>query len=195
MNKIQLQGILKDIEYSHMVGDIEYFKASLICSQKGKENIIPIKFKRFCNKYNEGDFISLTGNIRTYSVKDEKGKIHVNPYIFTYFDIPEEGNQINLLSLDGNICKKGDLRKTETGLDVLDFVLANNIKSNNQVFNTYVPVVAWGKQAKEISKLNIGDYLNIEGHFSSRTYKKQNETGFDLKIAFEVNVDKIIKEK
>ena len=195
MNKIQLQGILKDIEYSHIVGDIEYFKANLICNQNGKDIIIPIKFKRFCNKYNEGDFISLTGNIRTYSVKGENGKVHVNPYIFTYFDIPEEDNQVNLLSLDGNICKKGDLRKTKTGLDVLDFVLANNIKSNNQVFNTYVPVVAWGKQAKEISKLNIGDYLNIEGHFSSRTYKKQNEDGFDLKIAFEVNVDKIIKEK
>lgn len=194
MNKIILKGIIKDIQFSHYIKDTEYYKANIICKNNDKEDIIPIKFKRFCNKYNEGQEIFITGNIRTYSVKGEDGKNHVSPYVFTYLDNPDENlDKVNFICLDGNICKKGELRKTKTGLDVLDFILANNIKSNGQVFNTYIPVVAWGKQAKEISKMNIGDKLNIEGHFSSRTYKKPNKNGFDIKMAYEVNVDSLIK--
>lgn len=195
MNKIILKGIIKDIQFSHYISDTEYYKANIICKNNDKEDIIPIKFKRFCNKYTEGQEIFIVGNIRTYSIKGEDGKNHVSPYVFTYLDNPDENlDKVNFISLDGNICKKGELRKTKTGLDVLDFILANNIKSNGQVFNTYIPVVAWGKQAKEISKMNIGDKLNIEGHFSSRTYKKPNKNGFDIKMAYEVNVDEIIKD-
>ena len=94
---------------------------------------------------------------------DENGINHVHPYVFTYFDAPElvleDGTELylrsnNYVQLDGNICKKGELRKTKTGLDVLDFTIANNIKNGTSTFNIYMPVVAWGKQAKEISKLS-----------------------------------------
>lgn len=192
MNKIILQGIIKDIKFSHYIKDIEYYKANLVVKKDSKEDIIPLKFKRFSCLYEEGDNISLIGNIRTFSTK-EKDKNHVEVYVFTYFDIPEE-SKTNFISLDGNICKKGELRKTQSGLDVIDFIIANNLISNNQLFNTYIPVVAWGKQAKEINKMNVGDKLNIEGHFSSRTYRKKNAKGFDLKIAYEVNVDNIVGE-
>lgn len=140
MNKIILQGIIKDIKFSHYVNDIEYYKANLIVSKDNKETIVPLKFKRFCCLYQEGDFISLTGNIRTFSVKDND-KSHVDVYVFTYFDIPEE-EKSNYIELDGNICKKGELRKTKNGLDVIDFIVANNLNNNNQIFNTYIPMVA-----------------------------------------------------
>ena len=193
MNTIIIQGIIKDICFSHYIQDIEYYKANIIVKKEdNKEDIIPIKFKRFSNKYKEGDLVSLIGNIRTFSERDTEGKNHVSLHVFTYFDLPEE-EQSNLVKLDGNICKKGELRKTKSGIDVLDFIIANNIKNNGRIFNTYVPIVAWGKQAKEINRLNVGDYLNIEGHFSSRVYKKPNNDTFDLKIAYEVNVDRIIE--
>lgn len=193
MNKIILQGIIKDIKFSHYIKDIEYYKATIISRRENnKEDIIPIKFKRFCNKYNEGENINIVGNVRTFSEQDEQGQNHVHLYVFTYFDEPEIENT-NMVFLDGKICKKGELRKTKNGVDVIDFIVANNLKSDaNQTFNTYLPIVAWGKQAKEISKLNIGDYINIEGHFTSRTYKKPTKEGFDIKIAYEVNVDKIL---
>lgn len=193
MNKIILQGIIKDIKFSHYIQDIEYYKANIVVRKDNeKEDIIPIKFKRFCNKYNEGDEINIIGNVRTFSEQDEQGQNHVHLYVFTYFDEPETQNK-NIVFLDGKICKKGELRKTKSGIDVIDFILANNLKSDtNQTFNTYLPVVAWGKQAKEIAKLTIGDYLNMEGHFSSRTYKKPTEQSFEYKIAYEVNIDKII---
>lgn len=205
MNKITIQGIIKDIQFSHIVAEIEYYKANVLVKRENdKEDIIPIKFKRFCNKFNDGDFITFTGQLRTYSDIDENGVNHVHPYVFTYFDVPDvvlednaklKLNLNNYVELDGNICKKGELRKTKSGLDVLDFTIANNIKNGNSTFNIYMPVVAWGKQAKQISKLSISDKLNIVGHFTSRTYKKKtDENNFEYRMAYEINVDEILPE-
>ena len=141
MNKIILKGLIRNIEYSHNIQDIEFCKAELITQEdNGKENVINLKFKRFSNPYQEGDEVALVGNLRTYSQKlENKNKVEV--YVFTYFDLPEE-DKINFISLDGRICKKGDLRKTQSGKDVIDFIIANNLKSETQSLNCYIPCVA-----------------------------------------------------
>ena len=192
MNEIILQGIIKDIRFSHYIGDIEYYQASIIVKRAdNKEDIVPIKFKRFCNTYKDGDLVSLIGNVRTYSTRDKDGSNHVQLYVFTYFDKPE-AESTNLVHIDGNICKRGELRKTKTGIDVLDFTIANNLKNDQQTFNTYIPIVAWGKDAKVINKLNVGNKIELEGHFSSRAYKKKvSENDFEFKIAYEINMDDI----
>lgn len=142
MNKIILKGFLRNIQYSHNIQDIEFCKAELITKQEnGKENLVNIKFKRFSNPYKDGDEVALVGNIRTYSQKlKDKNKVEV--YVFTYFDEPEDTTILNQAELDGRICVKGDLRKTQSGKDVLDFILANNLKTENQSLNCYVPCVA-----------------------------------------------------
>lgn len=196
MNKIILKGLIRNIEYSHNIQDIEFCKAELVTHQdNGKENVINLKFKRFSNPYQDGDEVSLIGNIRTYSQKlENKNKVEV--YIFTYFDLPEEGNETNFVSLDGRICKKGDLRKTQSGKDVIDFIIANNLKSETQSLNCYIPCVAWGKLAKQINKMNIGDYINVIGKLQSREYKKKiSEDDFEIRVAHELNINEIIKDE
>lgn len=192
MNKIILKGLIRNIQFSHFIQDIEFYKAELLVTDdNGKENVINIKFKRFSNPYQEGDEVLLIGNIRTYSQKlDTKNKVEV--YVFTYFDEPEE-LEINKVELDGHICKRGDLRKTKDGKDVIDFIVANNLKLDNQSLNCYIPCVAWGKLAKQINKMNIGDYINIIGKLQSREYKKKlSNDDFDIRIAHEVNIKEII---
>ncbi len=143
MNKIILHGVIRNIEYSHNIKDINFYKAELLVNRgNGKEDLINIKFKQFSNIYNENQDIYLIGNIRTYSQRlQDKNK--VDTYVFTYFDIPEEDNIDNQCEVDGRICKQGILRKTKSGKDVIDFILANNIVSeNNQILNVYIPCVA-----------------------------------------------------
>lgn len=195
MNQIILKGFIRNIEYSHNIQDIEFYKAELVSKQdNGKENIINLKFKRFSNPYKENDEVTLIGNIRTYSQKFEnKSKVEV--YVFTYFDLPENEELSNEVNLDGRICKKGDLRKTQAGKDVIDFIIANNLKSENQSLNCYIPCVAWGKLAKQISKMNIGDSLQVKGQLQSREYKKKtSENDFEIKVAHELNVSEIFGE-
>ena len=195
MNKITLKGFIRNIEYSHNIQDIEFCKAELISQQEnGKENIINLKFKRFSNPYKNGQEISLLGNIRTYSQKlADKNKVEV--YVFTYFDLAEDESINNEVLLDGRICKKGLLRKTQKGKDVIDFIIANNLKTDSQSLNCYIPCVAWGKQAKQIDKLDIGSYLEIKGELRSREYKKKiSEDDFEIKVAHELNINEILGE-
>ena len=190
MNTITLQGIIKNIQYSHNIGDIEYYKADLLVDRgNGKEDIVKLKFKGFSCNCNEGDMISLKGNVRTFNHK-ENDKNKVDIFCFTYFDKPEEEIN-NKVELDGVICKINNLKKTYLGKDVYDFIVVNSIDR----LHSYLPCVAWGKQAKEIAKLPIGTKITIEGELRSREYKKYiDEVNFDIKIAHELNVSKYALE-
>ena len=48
MNCIKLKGILKNIQPSHVIQDIEFSKANLLVTRKdGKEDYLNIRFKKF----------------------------------------------------------------------------------------------------------------------------------------------------
>ncbi len=196
MNKIILHGIIRNIEYSHTIKDINFYKAELLVNRgNGKEDLINIKFKQFSNIYNENQDIYLIGNIRTYSQRlQDKNK--VDTYVFTYFDIPEEDNIDNQCEVDGRVCKQGILRRTKSGKDVIDFILANNIVSeNNQILNVYIPCVAWGKLAKQIAKYKTGDNISLTGQLQSREYKKLiNDKDYEIRITHELNITGIKDE-
>lgn len=67
MNKIILKGIISNIQFSHCIEGIEYYQANILTNDEGRESVNSLKFKRFSNRYKEGDFIEIEGNIRNYS--------------------------------------------------------------------------------------------------------------------------------
>lgn len=195
MNKINVKGILKNIQPSHTINDIEYDKADLVVTRKdGKEDILNIRFKKFSNPYKDNQEVSIIGNVRSYSQHLDNGKNKVELYIFTYFD-PAELNEddteiINKFEIDGRICKMEELRKTKDGKSAIHFILANNliIEETNQKLNSYLPCIAWGKLAKEIAQLKVNDRIEVVGELHSREYKKiiDQESGeFEFRIAHE----------
>lgn len=191
MNEIVLRGFLRDIEFSHNQGDIEYEKANLICPRiKGcEEDVISIKYKKFVNKYKEGDFVELKGNLRSYSTKID-GHNSVQIYVFTYFDLPEEVKSDNVI-IDGRICWKDSLRYYKNGKAYLHFTLANNIFTNNgKKINNYIPCTAFGETALKLDEYDINTFLNIVGEFHSHTYKKYLEDNeIEYRIAHDVTVN------
>ena len=149
MNKIILKGIIRNIQYSHNIGDIEYNKADLIVSRDGREDILSLRFKKFSNHYTEGQEIELVGNIRSYSQKLDDGKNKITLYVFTYFDIPEVNENdeeiINEFNIDGRICKMEELRTTVGGKHNIHFILANNILSKRVASSSvYLPQGKYG---------------------------------------------------
>lgn len=197
MNTIILKGILKNIRYSHNIGDVEYNKADIIVSRKdGKEDILSLKFKKFSNPYKDNDTVELVGNVRSYSNIEDDGKSKVDIHIFTYFDLPtslpeiNEINSDNFCSIDGRVCKKDILRYTSTGKEHFHFILANNIISNNHKLNSYIPCIIWGKDAKKFAEeIDIGDFILINGQLHSRQYTKYLEDGScEFRVAHELVV-------
>lgn len=192
MNEIMLRGTIRDIEYSHSVGNVEYDKANLIVRRPdGKEDIISLKFKKYSNRYQENDFVELLGNVRSYSTKTPDGRNHVEIYVFTYFDLPLDYPEeiTNQFVIQGRVCKTNPLHITRNGKQNLQFILANNIitnSENSKKINNYIPIVCWGNNAEIASSLNINDEIVVKGELHSRTYTKTFEDGStDIRVATE----------
>ena len=194
MNQIILKGHFRDIQLSHVIEGVEYCKSDFIVKNAytGNDDVISLKFKKFSNKYKDGDYAEIYGNIRSYSHKNSDGTNKVNIYVFTYQDILNvECNEDNSAIIDGRICKKDILRTTKSGKNNFHFTLANNIISDktNQKVNSYIPCVAWGRLAVEMSKLDINDKIEVTGELHSREYKKQLDNGeIEIKVAHELVV-------
>ena len=189
LNNIELCGILKDIQHSHDIGDISFDKASLIVKRSdSKEDIINLRFKTFSNRYKDGDTVRLTGNIRSYSCRVAEDKNKVTIYVFTYFDYPEiEDGTTNSATIDGRICKINPLRKSKNEKKNIHFIVANNlVVSDKKRLNSYIPCIAWGSLAEEISKFGVNTNLKLEGELRSREHKKVHDNGdVEFRVAHE----------
>lgn len=193
MNDIRLKGILKNIQPSHTIQDIEFNRANLIVRRTdGKEDVVNLRFKKFSNPYAENQEVSLSGNIRSYSSRLDDGKNKVELYVFTYFDHPElnefDQEEHNRVDIDGRICKIDPLNTTRNGKHNIHFILANNliVSEGAKKLNSYIPCIAWGKEAEELAKLTVNTKLKIVGELHSREYKKNLPDGsFEFRIAHE----------
>lgn len=195
MNEIVLRGFFRDIEFSHYQGNIEYEKANLICPRAGgkEEDIISLRYKKYSNKYKEGDFIELKGNLRSYSTQTgDKNTVQI--YVFTYFDNPEEIYN-NFLKLDGRICKIEELRYSKNNTPYVHFILANNIFTpDGKKINSYIPCICYSDNALKIVSLGISSQIQITGEFHSHVYKKILSSGeIEFRIAHEVTIKDIIE--
>ena len=198
MNNIYLKGLLTNIKPSHVIEDVEYNKADLVVKrQDGKEDVLNLRFKKYSLPYKEDHEIELVGNVRSYSKKlGDKNKIDI--YVFTYFDRPEpkdvEDGINNRVTIDGRICKIDTMRKTQAGKRNIHFILANNLclKDTDKKLNSYIPCVAWGKLAKEISEMSVNDKVTLKGELHSREYKKKiSEDEFEIRVAHEFVINNI----
>lgn len=196
MNNIAIKGHIRDIEFSHKVGDIEYKKAKVVCPGiNGKEDdLLLIRFKSFYDKYTNGDYIELQGNLRSYSTKkDNKSKVEI--YIFTYFDLPNI--PCGKTQIDGRICKKEEICVSNNNKKYIHFILANNIFNENRSkiskINSYLPCTAYGEMAEKIDKLNISDFISIDGELHSHTYKRKSDK--EIILAHEIVVNHFIQDE
>ena len=196
MNTIRLKGVLRNIQDSHTINNIEFSKAHLIVPREnGKEDVLNVRFKKYAIPYQEDQEVSLSGNIRSYSAKLDSGKNKVELYVFTYFDQPEldENDQeyTNFLELDGRICKIDTIRKTRNNKTNIHLILANNliVSDGSKKLNSYIPCIAWGEIAEKLSQLNVNAQIKITGQLHSREYKKPLMDGsFEFRVAHEVEI-------
>lgn len=193
MNSVRLHGYLKNIQPSHTIGDVIYDKADIVVPRNnGKEDIVSLRFKRYANTYSDGDTVSLTGNLRSYSHDDNGHRVPL--YVFTYFDCPPDGDEWGDtvdFEIDGHICKIDPLRTTTGGKKNVHFIIANNliVSNGDKKLNAYLPCIAWGKLAHDMSKLKVGDYLRITGRIHSREYVHREDDGeAEIKVAHELMV-------
>lgn len=155
-----------------------------ILGNGGIINILPVitEEKNVKEEMKTGTAIKINGNLRTYNYK-KSGQKKVEVYIFAY-QIQlnrKKGIYMNRIMLEGYICKPPKSITLPTDKRILMTVLANNRGKGS---TNYLPCVIYPNQLDKASRLKVGDFLQLEGRFQSRTYRKKN----DLYTTYEVAV-------
>ena len=102
---------------------------------------------------------------------------------------PGWGETVNRIALTGTLCKPPIYRRTPLGRSICDLVLAVP-RSYGRA--DYLPVIAWGQVASQVSALQVGDALSLEGRIQSRIYRKLTDSGPEERVAYEVSVMRLL---
>ena len=193
-NKVYLMGeIVSDATFSHEVygeGFYEFFVR--VARLSGQSDILPVTLSERLiqgGMLSKGKTICALGQFRSYN-KIENGRSRLMLTVFVR-ELLEElpGKNPNSILLSGYICKPPVYRTTPFNREIADVLVAVNRAYNK---SDYIPCIAWGRNARFVRNLVVGDRIAISGRIQSREYqKKLSETDIKTMTAYEVSVSKL----
>ena len=134
-----------------------------------------------------GDRLWLEGELRSWNNKTGVG----NRLVLTVlarelrpWDGPEDRIQ-----LTGAVCREPTYRVTPMGREICDVILAVSRRYRR---SDYIPVIAWGLQARQVAEAPVGALLTVRGRLQSREYSKVIDGESQKRTAFEVSAADIV---
>lgn len=199
-NEVILQGkILNEPRLSHKKYNQEFYTFDLkVMRFSGACDILPIVVPKYmCQAYDlhAGKMIALNGQFRSFNQNFDGVKSKLILSVFAK-DINEyDGTEnSNVIEAAGFICKEPIFRRTPFGREVTDTLLAINRKIVGKA--DYIPCIAWGKDARLLSKMVVSNFIQFSGRIQSRDYVKTLEDGTkEDRTAYEVSINRIITIK
>lgn len=192
-NNVSLSGeIIAELSLSHEVYGEKFYSSSLKVKRLSEVyDVIPILVSErlISEKLEVGSQITVRGQFRSYNKIDD-GKSHLLLTLFIRdlraFDESVNANTIELL---GFICKPPIFRVTPFMREICDCLIAVNRAYNK---SDYIPCIAWGRNARYVKGLRVGEKIFIEGRIQSREYQKKIGEDIQVKVAYEVSVSKVM---
>lgn len=198
-NQVTLSGeIVSNFEFSHEVFGEGFCTAMLAIERtSGQKDVIPILVSdRLIDVKADwtGRFVRVSGQFRSYNKHEgERDRLVLSVFVreFEEFkELPFSDNYSNRISLDGYICKQPAYRETPLGREITDILLAVNRPYGK---SDYIPCIAWGRNARFASSLEVGTRLQIEGRIQSREYQKRiSDDEHETRTAYEVSANKLM---
>ena len=192
-NHVLLKGKINKLPvYSHTVMGEGFFEMYVEVQRLSEEvDILPVTIsERLIGNFNVGDEIGIVGQFRSYNKIDEgKSKLMLTIFVKELVD-PNEVGEINQIYLVGYICKEPVYRTTPFGREICDVLLAVNRAYNK---SDYLPCIAWGRNARFVRDLGVGEKLEVQGRIQSRKYQKRvDENNSETKIAYEISLSNVM---
>ena len=193
-NKVYITGeIVSDATFSHEVygeGFYEFYVKVLRLSVQA--DILPVTISERLisgGELQKGKILSAVGQFRSYN-KIENGKSRLMLTVFIRELIEEDAEKNpNSILLSGYICKPPVYRTTPFNREIADVLVAVNRAYNK---SDYIPCIAWGRNARFVKSLSVGDRIAVSGRIQSREYQKRfSETDVKTMTAYEVSVSKL----
>ena len=164
----------------------------LVRRLSGQPDVLPITVSERLiadKELKKGAEISAVGQFRSYNkLVDGKSKLMLTVFIRELLDF-SFGKNPNSIVLTGYICKQPIYRTTPFNREIADILLAVNRSYNK---SDYIPCIAWGRNARFVKNLAVGEKVAISGRIQSREYQKKiSETDVKVMTAYEVSVSKL----
>ena len=193
-NKVYLKGeIVTEAKFSHEIyGEGFYEMEVMVKRLSGQSDVLPVTIsERLIESKNLkiGSEICAIGQFRSYNKQiDGKSKLMLTVFVRELLD-SDYGKNPNNIALLGYICKPPVYRTTPFNREIADVLIAVNRAYNK---SDYIPCIAWGRNARFVKNLSVGEKIAISGRIQSREYqKKLSESETRLMTAYEVSVSKL----
>ena len=196
-NKLQLIGeVVKEPVYTHEVFGEGFYETALSVPRLSQQrDIIPITVSdRLLMRHSVkvGDKLNVVGQFRSYNKVDgAKSRLLLTAFVRDILEEDENANPNNI-EITGFICKPPVYRTTPFKREICDVLIAVNRAYNK---SDYIPCIMWGRNARFVQNMQVGDKLTVTGRVQSRTYVKNlSPDEAEERVAYEVSVSKIITD-
>ena len=193
-NKVFLKGeVVSCPQFSHEVFGEGFYELQLKVSRLSDNfDIIPITVSERLlanNNFDIGATVCIKGQFRSYNkLEGSKSKLLLTVFVRDLIEMDESMNP-NIIELNGFICKEPIYRTTPFKREICDVLLAVNRAYNK---SDYLPCIAWGRNARYVKNIKIGQKVTIIGRIQSREYQKKISESENLtKTAYEISISKI----
>lgn len=193
-NRVYFMGeIVSEATFSHEVygeGFYEFFVKVMRLS--GQADILPVTISERLIQGNDlkmGSTICALGQFRSYNkLEGNRSRLMLTVFVREIMDVAPAKNP-NSIVLSGYICKPPVYRTTPFNREIADLLVAVNRAYNK---SDYIPCIAWGRNARFVQNLKVGDRVALSGRIQSREYQKRlSETDVVTMTAYEVSVSKL----
>ncbi len=193
-NRVFLKGeIVTPARYSHEVYGEGFYEMDVMVKRlSGQADVLPVTISERLiesNRLQMGSTICAVGQFRSYNkLIDGKSKLMLTVFVRELLSDSEAKNPNNIV-LSGYVCKPPVYRTTPFSREIADVLIAVNRAYNK---SDYIPCIAWGRNARFVKNLAVGEKIALAGRIQSREYtKKITESETKIMTAYEVSICKL----
>ncbi|MCH5142235.1 MAG: single-stranded DNA-binding protein [Clostridiales bacterium] len=192
-NKVYLYGeIVSEAQFSHEVYGEGFYEFKVrVMRLSGQADILPVTVSEriMTEDMKIGSSICALGQFRSYNkLEGGRSRLMLTVFVRELLDTQPAKNP-NSVVLSGYICKPPVYRTTPFNREIADLLVAVNRSYNK---SDYIPAIAWGRNARFVRNLSVGDKIALSGRIQSREYqKKQSDESFLTMTAYEVSISKL----
>ena len=194
-NRVELCGVpAEEPVFSHENHGQRFYKFPLRVERLSGQTDVPVVvvsetlLRRFPIRTERPLYVA--GQLRSFNNKSGQGSRLVITVLAQELAVGD-GTPLNRIELSGVLCKQPYLRRTPLGRSICDIILAVNRRYGRA---DYLPCIAWGQVAAQVSQMSVGDRLSLEGRVQSRTYTKMLGDRAEERVAFEVSIMQLVEE-
>ena len=192
-NKVYLCGeVVSDPVFSHEIYGEGFYELKLSVNRlSDHRDIIPITIsERLLTEkdFSIGSKVAVKGQFRSYNkIFENKSKLMLTVFVR---EVVEEADDLNpnVIELNGFICKEPIFRTTPFNREICDLLVAVNRAYNK---SDYLPCIAWGRNARFMCGVEVGEKIYITGRIQSREYLKRVDNEERVCTAYEISISKV----